>query len=162
MRVHCNYYEGLPSSCIMQGIMLLWSSSSSWVFTKFDHIITRIRRSEDDIQYRLISTFRYTFLFLLFLYIMDRMDGYICYSIFFYFSTAMTHGSIQESLVVGSGWYSRGWMEWCNGIQRKYWHMIFTPPSPLVYSWCSQLYLCWVSTSCSTPDTWEPGCSSWW
>ena len=60
-----------PSSCIMQGIVLLWSSSSSWVFTKFDHIITRIRCSEDDIQYRLISTFRYTFLFLLFLYIMD-------------------------------------------------------------------------------------------
>ena len=60
-----------PPSCIMQGIVLLWSSSSSWVFTKFDHIITRIRCSEDDIQYRLIYTFRYTFLFLLFLYIMD-------------------------------------------------------------------------------------------
>ena len=71
--LHCDYYEGLPCppSCIMQGIVLLWSSSSSWVFTKFDHIITRIRCSEDDIQYRLISTFRYTFLFLLFLYIMD-------------------------------------------------------------------------------------------
>ena len=72
-----------PSSCIMQGIVLLWSSSSSWVFTKFDHIITRIRCSEDDIQYRLISTFRYTFLFLLFLYIMDGWI-YICYSIFFF------------------------------------------------------------------------------
>ena len=73
-----------PSSCIMQGIVLLWSSSSSWVFTKFDHIITLIRCSEDDIQYRLISTFRYihssSYCFFILL-----IDGYISVTQFSFF-----------------------------------------------------------------------------